>query len=195
MGKAGRQNTAMGVSILGGALEGFAAKEQLELKAESAQKAKESLDERGGLLLAALHQKGRRAVAAQELAYSASGVELSGSALDVITDTRQQALSEQVAASMDLQAKKTQLAIEAAVAESNSKLAILQGILGAAQDYSMFQARENIRKESLEEASKNLAKMQEATEDIRMEKVQKTKTRKLDYIRERADRSTRGIYA
>jgi hypothetical protein len=195
MGKKGRQNTAMGISILGGALEGFAAKEQLEMKADSAQRALNTLDDRGDMLLAALSNKEKKIVAKQQATFLASGVEVSGSALDVIIDTMSQAHQERIAASMDLQAQKTQLAIEAAVAESNSKFAVLQGMLGAAQDYAMFQTKARIQQEALESAGKNLVKMQEASEDRRSERAQKVKTRKIDKRREEADRATRGIYA
>jgi hypothetical protein len=150
----------LGASILTGTIEGVGEMRQLELQAKSSERAIDTLNQRGELLLGSLHQKGRKAVASQELAYAASNVELSGTALDVIISTQQKSLGEQVAASIDLQDQKTQLAIQAAVARSNSKMAIINSAIGAATDYAMYKVKSDIRTDALDKAAKNRAEME-----------------------------------
>ena len=140
---------AAGISILGGAAKGFARKDQLESEAESIQTSIQRLDQNGKLLLAALASKGKKVSAKQEAAFAASGVDFSGTALDVVVDTQNRSMDEQLAAKSDLDAKRTDLAIKRAVAESESSFAVMQGILGSATQYASSEIVRTADREAL----------------------------------------------
>lgn len=136
---------AVGSQVVGGALQGYAAKKQAEIDSKVALQNADVADYqaadsevRGGVEVGRVRRAGAEAVSAQRVALGASGVDMqSGSALDMLADTRalnevdaQTARANAARESWGFRAQATQYRGAAARAKLQGKAAGATTILG-----------------------------------------------------------------
>ena len=127
-----------GASLIGGDLiKGYNEWANESLRAEALDKRQKEIAERGDISLASISDHSESVQAAQRGAFSKGGVKMSGSALNVISNTISQAAESQAIKQREVSFAESQLEVEKVLSKKKAEFAVFDTIFSVGKSAAL----------------------------------------------------------